>query len=187
MSQWQDNTRQNKTYKLEPYDPQWAKDFEELKLSLVPLFGNNLVDFHHIGSTSIPGMLAKAQIDVCAVVKSLQDVKLNRMKFEELGFEAKGDYVGQSEEYFTYTNNQGQRKYNVHTLQQGNPAIEGYLSFRDYLRQFSAKKEEYISIKEGLRRQYGENDYNSYDWKKGDLIKRLKSEALQWYRENLDK
>lgn len=183
MGQWQDSTRKNKNYRLEPYKPQWAKDFEELKSDLAPLFGNNLVDFHHIGSTSVPGMLAKAQIDVCVIVKDLQEVSKSRTKFEELGYIAKGDYVGQNEEYFTYTNDLGERKYNVHTLQQGNPAIEGYLSFRDFLRQFPAKMEEYISIKERLRDQYGENDYNSYDWKKGDLIKRLKSEALQWYRE----
>lgn len=183
MNQWQRGDRKNKSYKLEPYNPKWAEEFAVLKQQLTPLFGDNLVDFYHVGSTSVPGMLAKAQIDVCAVVKNLEFVKGNREKFIKLGYQAKGDYVGQNEEYFTYDENSS-RKYNVHTLQEGNPAIEGYLSFREYLRTFPGALKEYTSIKEELRNTYGEDDYNSYDWKKGDKIAKLKQEASIWYKKS---
>ena len=136
MGDWQRSNRKNKRYKLEPYSKQWVEDFAVLKNQISPLYGKNLLDFHHIGSTSVPGMLAKAQIDVCAVVADIEKVKDVRTAFEELGYEAKGDYVGQGEEYFTFTDADGQRKYNIHTLQQGDPAVEGYLSFRDYLTAF---------------------------------------------------
>lgn len=129
-------------------------------------------------------MLAKAQIDVCAVVKDLNKVKDVRDRFTELGYVAKGDYVGQNEEYFTYDDDSGERRYNIHTLQEGNPTIEGYVSFRDYLREHTSKRDEYVAIKEELKNKYGENDYNLYDWKKGDKIQHLKDEAKVWYRKN---
>lgn len=183
MSGWQRNDRKNKSYKLEPYNPAWAHEFRELKYKISPLYGENLIGFHHIGSTSVIGMLAKAQIDVCAVVKNLDKVKDLRDEFRMLGYEAKGDYVGQGEEYFTYTDSKGQRKYNIHTLQEGNDAIDGYLSFKEFLNAFPKALQEYVEIKESLRSQYGEDDYNSYDWKKGDRIEKLKSDALKWYKQ----
>lgn len=184
MSDWLSGNRKNKSYKLEPYNPEWADEFLALKSKISPLYGENLISFLHVGSTSVPGMLAKAQIDVCVVVKDLDKIKSIRKKFIELGYDAKGDYVGQNEEYFTYNDEYGERKYCVHTLQEGNPAIEGYLSFREYLKTFPAAMNEYIAVKEELRNTYGENDYNSYDWNKGDKIAHLKKAALDWYLAN---
>lgn len=181
MSDWQRGNRKNKSYKLEPYNPKWPEEFQSLKSKIAPIYGSNLVNFYHVGSTSVPGMLAKAQIDVCAVVRDLAKVKDIRDELIKLGYESKGDYVGQNEEYFTYDEG-GERKYNIHTLQESNPAIDGYLSFREYLKTFPEALNEYIQIKVSLRNKYGENDYNSYDWKKGDLIAKLKSDALAWYK-----
>ena len=183
MSDKSSKNRKNKSYRLEPYNPAWPEEFEKLKRQIAPMYGDNLVGFYHIGSTSVPGMLAKAQIDVCAIVKDLEKVKDVRHKFEALGYEAKGDYIGKGEEYFTFDNEEGERKYNIHTFQEDNPAIEEYFSFRDYLRTFPEAMNEYIAIKEELRDEYGENDYNSYDRNKGDRIQELKDKAMAWYRD----
>jgi GrpB-like predicted nucleotidyltransferase (UPF0157 family) len=182
MNEWQRASRKNKSYKLVPYNPAWAEEFLKLRSQIAPLYGDNLIGFEHIGSTAVPGMLAKAQIDVCVIVTDIENVTEIRPKFEALGYQAKGDYVGQQEEYFTFEDENGERKYNIHTLQAGNPAIEGYLSFRDYLRSNKKAMNQYIAVKEELRAAHGENDYNSYDWNKGDKIKDLKQEALHWYR-----
>jgi GrpB-like predicted nucleotidyltransferase (UPF0157 family) len=185
MNQWQRSNRKNRSYKLEPYNPEWPEEFKLLEPKIAPLYGDNLVHFYHVGSTSVPGMLAKPQIDVCAVVKSLEKVKEVRSKFIELGYAAKGDYVGTGEEYFSYDSEAGERKYNIHTLQVGNPAIEGYLSFKEYLKAFPAAMNEYIAIKNKLRSKYGEDDFNSYDRGKDALIAKLKKDALVWYHKNL--
>lgn len=184
MSNWKDPNRKNKSYTLFDYQPRWPDEFEELKALVAPLFGDNLIAFEHIGSTSVPGMLGKDQIDVCAIVKDLNKVKKVIPDFENLGFVAKGDYVGQNEEYFTYNQENGDRKFNIHTLETGNPEIDGYLSFREYLRANKDAKQEYIDIKEKLRTVYGEDDYNSYDWGKGDFIEPIKQRAREWYAKN---
>jgi GrpB-like predicted nucleotidyltransferase (UPF0157 family) len=181
MTDWRSSTRENKSYRLEPYNPEWPSDFLALQESISPLFGDNLIDIHHIGSTAVPGMLAKPQIDVCAVVKDLSKVTATRDRFVNLGFRALGDYVGQQEEYFTYVDEYQETRNHVHTLQEGNPEIHGYLAFRDYLRAFPAARARYISVKTGLMGQFGEHDYNSYTWGKPDRIADLKANALAWY------
>lgn len=183
MAELKRKNRKNKPHKLVPYRPEWAADFSKLKLWVSPLYGENLIDFQHIGSTSVPGMLANPIVDACAIVKNIDDVQKIRSKFVALGFEARGDYVGQGEEFFVFDEN-GKRKYNVHTLQADSPVVESYLSFRDYLRTQPDAAQEYIQIKKELRAEFGEQDYNSYDFNKGARIAHLKQEALKWYKKH---
>ncbi|MBP7767173.1 GrpB family protein [Candidatus Saccharibacteria bacterium] len=186
MSEQTRLNRKNGSYTLVAYDPKWVRKFEELKDQLAPVFGNNLVSIDHIGSTSIPGMLAKPTIDVCVVVNSIKQVTAMRSDFESLGYIARGDYVGQGEEYFVLNDDKGKRKYNIHTVQKDNPAIEKYLSFRDYLRVYPKNANHYREIKEKLLQEYGENDFNSYDYNKGDQIKDLQRAAIDWYRSKIN-
>lgn len=182
MSEPNINTRKNRSYSLVPYDPSWPLEFDKLNTELSPIFGDNLISFNHFGSTSIPGMIAKPTIDVCVEVKNLEEVKSMRSKFEALGYESWGDYVGTGEEYFTLNDSKGNRKYNVHTLQTGNQFIQHYIAFRDYLRTHPEKVAEYITIKEKLREEFGLEDYNSYNLTKAEKMEALKNEAKEWYK-----
>ncbi len=179
--------RKNRAYSLTAYNPSWPLEFEKLKTELAPLFGSNLIGFNHFGSTSIPGMLAKPSIDVCVEVKNLEEVKSTCSKLEALGYKSWGNYAGQGEEYFTLDDSSGQRKYNVHVLQTGNKFIESYIAFRDYLRANSRKVAEYIAIKETLRKEFGLDDYNSYNYTKSERMEALKQEALEWYKKQLQR
>lgn len=173
--------RKNRAYALMPYDPSWPVRFENLKAKISPLFGDNLVHIYHFGSTSIPGMIAKPTIDACVEVIDLEKVKTMRPELESLGYKSWGDYVGTGEEYFTLNDSAGNRIYNVHTLQTGNPFISQYIAFRDYLRTYPEKASEYIAIKESLREEFGLDDYNSYNETKSKMMETLKQEAKEWY------
>lgn len=175
------SNRKNRPYSLVGYDPGWALKFENLKTEVAPLFGANLISFNHFGSTSIPGMIAKPTIDVCVEVKSIDEVKANRSKLEALGYKAWGDYVDTGEEYFTLDDSSGQRRYNIHTLQTGNKFIQDYIAFRDYLRAHPKKVAEYIDIKKKLLKEFGPDDYNSYNLTKAERMDALKQEAMEWY------
>lgn len=50
--------------KLCPYDPARAQEFEREKLILQNIFGDPSVLIEHIGSTAVPGMIAKPIIDI---------------------------------------------------------------------------------------------------------------------------
>src|SRR4051812_17508579 len=93
-------TRQNRSYKLREYTPTWTTMFQDIKSKLVPIFGDNLVAIEHIGSTSVPGMLAKPQIDILVTTKNIEAVKAMYPQMISIGFTPRGDYIEQQEESF---------------------------------------------------------------------------------------
>ena len=52
-----------RTIEVKPYDASWISAFNQEAVALSHVFGDALVAIHHIGSTSIPGLVAKPIID----------------------------------------------------------------------------------------------------------------------------
>lgn len=177
-------TRTNRPYELYEYDDSWPERFEDLKNFLDDIFGDEAVAIEHVGSTSIPGMLAKPIVDAVVAVKDLKLVRNHYDDFLCRGYECKGNFTGQDEEYFTYTNKEGKRIYNVHVMQEDNTHIVEVLNFRDFMRSDPSATQEYRDIKLKLKDAFGTNDYNSYDTQKGVLMERLKVRAREWAKEN---
>lgn len=48
---------------VEPYDPNWPKEFDKEKQILTGVFGEKIISIEHIGSTSIQDLVAKPIID----------------------------------------------------------------------------------------------------------------------------
>ena len=55
---------QDRTYSVEPYNPEWITKFEATKRFLESVFGEQAIMIEHVGSTAIPNMKAKPVIDV---------------------------------------------------------------------------------------------------------------------------
>ena len=53
---------------LTKHNSTWAIDFSHEAERVRPAFGAVLLELHHIGSTAIPGILAKPIIDMLAIV-----------------------------------------------------------------------------------------------------------------------
>ena len=155
--------------------------FQDIKSKLIPIFGDNLVAVEHIGSTSVPGMLAKPQIDILVMVKNIEAVKAIYPQMVSIGFTPRGDYIEQQEESFLLTDSSGKRLYSIHTMQQDNPHATMYIVFRDYLRSHEAARKQYIAKKLQLHKLYGASDYNAYDFGKEELLRELKADARSWY------
>jgi GrpB-like predicted nucleotidyltransferase (UPF0157 family) len=170
----------HRLYKLQEYDSRWKKRFLAAAIKLKPVFGNNLVEMVHIGSTSIEGMAAKPQVDILAVVKNLDRVKDRYDAFKKAGFTALGrGYVANDDEYLVHDSPDGRRLVSVHTLQQGNPKIAEFKLFRDYLAKNKKERDLYIAVKKQLYSLYQDN-YEAYDIGKKDIIAAIKSRARQW-------
>ena len=59
-----------------PYNPDWPKQFEIEAEKIRGALEDNLIEVHHVGSTSIPGLAAKPRIDIIAEIKDLNKLKL---------------------------------------------------------------------------------------------------------------
>jgi GrpB-like predicted nucleotidyltransferase (UPF0157 family) len=170
----------HRPYELKEYDPAWKHVFLDATEKLKPIFGDNFVEIDHIGSTSIVGMVAKPQVDVLVVVKDLDAVAARHNALTEAGFTPRGrGYVTEDDEYLTQDSPDGKRLISVHTLQEGNPKIEEYKVFRDYLQENEADRNLYIATKRDLYSAH-ENSYAEYDSGKKGVINAIKSRAKQW-------
>ena len=53
------------------YDSQWPLLYEVEQEKIKAILRNDLVAIHHIGSTSVPGILAKPVIDIMVLVNDI--------------------------------------------------------------------------------------------------------------------
>lgn len=175
--------RTNRPYELCEYDPAWVEQFEVAKTELEPLFGNNLVTVEHIGSTSVPGMVAKPQVDVLVIVYDLDQVAEMYEKFRELGYEPRGrEYIGTGDEYVTKDSTDGRRLLSIHIYEDGHPQIAEYRELREYLTHNEAGRNKYNRLKKVLYEENPDN-YVAYDRGKDVTLQEIITEAKTWAKE----
>lgn len=152
------------------YDPQWPQQFETVAANIREILGDEVVEIHHIGSTSVPGLPAKRDIDVLLIVKSLEASRV----LEKQGFTFKGE-INVPLRYF-FSCNTSDRKVNLHVCEAGHGFINLNLSFRDWLRGHDDDRDEYGRLKIGLSKQQdaglkSEGSLNKYCLAKDSFIK----------------
>lgn len=65
------------------YNPLWADMFEAEAAAIKKILGENCIEVHHIGSTSVVGLAAKPIIDIMPIVYRLDDVDKAAIEFEK--------------------------------------------------------------------------------------------------------
>jgi GrpB-like predicted nucleotidyltransferase (UPF0157 family) len=141
------------------------------------VFGNTLIDIHHIGSTAVPGLSAKPIIDLMPIVRDIQTIDALQYSMEELGYEALGENGLPGRRYFQKGGNA--RTHHVHVYEKENPEITRHLLFRDYLRTHPAKASLYGDLKERLAHTFP-FDIEAYIKGKHLLVQQLEQEAWRW-------
>lgn len=156
-----------------PHDAAWQNAFlveaDQLQRTLEPA----LQALHHIGSTAIPGILAKPIIDMLAVAHSLDAIDQCSGGLEALGYQPMGAFGIEGRRYFRKSDAAGHRTHHLHVFEAGSPHIQRHLTFRDYLMAHPGKAAEYSGLKSQLEPE-------TYQDAKGPLIARLESEAIIW-------
>ena len=160
-----------------PYNEKWTKGFDEEKERLKRVFGPEMIAVHHIGSTSIPNMAAKPIIDMLIEVRSIEAVSQFDEQMKANGYMPKGENGIAGRRYFQKGGNK--RTHHVHLYEQGNPAIERHLLFRDYLRAHPSMAKEYAVLKKRLAAQHSDS-IKQYMQGKDEWIKAAEENAKRW-------
>ncbi|UTR16507.1 GrpB family protein [Salipaludibacillus sp. LMS25] len=166
---------------VKPFNENWSLLFEEESKKLSGIFGDQVIEVHHIGSTAVPGLRAKPIIDMMPVVKNIESVEAYNEDMMAIGYEPKGENGIQERRYFQKGGDN--RTHHVHVYQHGNNDIIRHLAFRDYLTAYPEKKKEYGDLKHELAKRYPYNIVAYMSGKEG-LIKEIEKHALQWYVKN---
>lgn len=163
------------------YDEKWNQMFKEEAAKLQTIFGNELVDIHHIGSTSVPCLKAKPIIDIMPVVRDINKVDKYNIFMQEIGYEPKGENGIPKRRYFQKGGEN--RTHHVHIYQTGSYEIKRHLAFRDYLVLHTDEMKKYADLKEELAKQFP-YDIESYIDGKNYFVKDIERKSLNWYEEN---
>jgi len=161
-----------------PYDPAWPQSFQTEANKLTPIFGENLKELHHIGSTSVSGLAAKPTIDILASVQDLAQVDALNPQLEVLGYQSKGENGIAGRRYFNKQAGED-HLFHLHVFQAGHPAIDTHLVFRDYLRTHPACCREYVALKRELAETYKFEPFR-YTEGKADFILKTIEAAKAW-------
>lgn len=133
------------TSSITAYDPAWPQRYEEEAARLTPIFGAALIGIHHVGSTAVPGLAAKPEIDVLVIVNRT-DVSDGCVKpLQDLGYRRGGD-LSQGHHFFK-RDKDGVRTHKIHVCLDGHPAIGDMLKFRDHLRSDETVRARYEALK----------------------------------------
>jgi GrpB-like predicted nucleotidyltransferase (UPF0157 family) len=134
----------------------------------------------HIGSTAVPGLVAKDTIDVMVVIDDLGIVLERAPALAVAGFDLRlGASVTKEDHLFLRRVVDGHRTHHVHALLPSSPEVSDYLLFRDYLRAHPAVATRYGEAKVRLATEHGD-DRMAYVTAKPIVVEPLLTDARAW-------
>lgn len=163
---------------LAPHDPAWSGVAEAESARLAQAVGGTLIAVHHIGSTAIPGILAKPVIDLMPVVRSLEELEARREAIETLGYLWRGEFGIPGRRYCVLERD-GRRLFHVHFYRDGNDHIATQLAFRDYLRAHRDEALAYEAAKQAAAATHPDNSL-AYNDHKSNWIRACQARAKAW-------
>jgi len=169
-----------------PPSPEWAILAATETARLKSALGDVLITVHHIGSTAIPGILAKPIVDLIPVVTDLESLDAHEDAVRALGYKWYGEFGLAGRRYCTLTDSvTGERKVQLHCYAEGAEGLPRHLAFRDYLRAHPAVAKEYEAEKVRAAALHPD-DTLAYNGAKNDWIKKTERDALAWKKERDD-
>ena len=160
------------------YRPEWPLAYEKEKERIQKILKENCLALWHIGSTSVPNLVAKPIIDILPVVRDLRLVDTKNADFEALGYECMGEFGLAGRRYFRKGGDE--RTHQIHIFaRESAHDIARHLAVRDYLRAFPQAAAAYGELKMRLAQQYPE-DIEGYCDGKDAFVKGLEQRALAW-------
>ncbi|MFB1082678.1 GrpB family protein [Jeotgalibacillus sp. JSM ZJ347] len=160
------------------YNHKWPMLFEEEAEKIRSIFKDELIDIHHIGSTSVPGLQAKPIIDMMPVLKEIAEADRLAGEMEKLGYEALGKYGLPGRRYFR--KGKEKRTHHVHMYDlSGQDEIDRHVAVRDYLMSHPEEALRYGNLKQQLAESYP-RDIEAYMNGKDQFVKNLERKAMKW-------
>jgi GrpB-like predicted nucleotidyltransferase (UPF0157 family) len=138
---------------IHPHSLQWKRTFEA-ESDHIHKQVTIEIDLIHIGSTAVPGLMAKDCIDILGVVSQFDDgFKLNE-SLAKMGYESRGEYGIEGRHYFVKYKPQ---KIHLHVFAVGNVNIEKHLLFVKTLEDSPDRIKEFNQLKLDLLNQFPDN------------------------------
>ncbi len=152
-----------------PYDPRWPSLFSEVQAELQPMLSDLAPVFHHVGSTSVPGLAAKPKIDLHAAFSDQRALLVAIERIKSLpAYTFHGDkYNDQS---WTFTSGKGSYGARLYLCTSDNTVLRDRIIFRNYLRAHPERAQAYAALKLRLMGE-ANDDWSYYTGGKTDFVR----------------
>ena len=167
----------NREIHVVAYSETWQVMFAKERSALQCALDKVLIRLDHIGSTSVPQLMAKPIIDILMEVASLTALDQLQAKFEALGYTAKGEFGITGRRF--YTKGGDQRSHHIHAFVSGDDNLFRHRAFRDYLQEHPVIRQQYGQLKE-QQALTCKHDSDLYQQGKNGFIQEHEAKALAW-------
>src|SRR6266487_1256133 len=158
---------------LVEYDPAWTKIFVREATRIKAALGERAMVVEHVGSTSVPGLIAKPIIDILLVVADSADEPSYVPALEAAGYVLRI----REPDWHQHRLFKGlDTNINLHVFTQGSEEIQRTLLLRDWLRTNEADRELYARTKRSLARRKWKYVQNYAD-AKSEVVKAILESA----------
>jgi GrpB-like predicted nucleotidyltransferase (UPF0157 family) len=156
-------------------DPSWAIRAAELGAELRTALGSDAVAVEHVGSTAVPGTVAKPILDLVVGLAGGADPDRVRVALESRGYEFRPEELDDAL-FFVLSEPHERRIAHVHVVVYGDPRWRGFLRVRDRLLADAAVRDAYAGLKRELAIRFP-HDRASYTAAKAAFIRSLLAPA----------
>ena len=158
------------------YRPEWHVIFEHEKAAILERCRPRVIEVHHVGSTSVPGLAAKPLLDIMPVVANPDDGEDAVKPMATLGYRYREDNGLPGRFYFDKIVD-GRTVVYAHMYPQDHSDVGKLVAFRDHLRTHQEATLAYERLKRELASKY-RDDRVSYTDAKGAFINEITAAAL---------
>ena len=157
--------------KLVPHQAAWDEEFLHCRSMLLEVWGDNVLDIQHVGSTAVPSICAKPILDVAVRLKSMAAMDVAALTAK--GYSYEGPHFG-SEEYqvFVLRKDGNISLHHIHCYGAAEPGFDELVGFRDYLNEHLHAAKEYERIKFNLAEKHA-SERHAYTKGKGEFIRSI--------------
>jgi GrpB-like predicted nucleotidyltransferase (UPF0157 family) len=132
---------------LRSYDPRWPQLFVREAQRIRRVLGDRVLRLEHVGSTAVPGLVAKPRIDVLLAVGDPANEPAYVPALEAAGYVLR---IREPDWHEHRLFNALDGDVNLHVFGPDSPEIERMLRFRDRLRSHAEDRERYATAKREL-------------------------------------
>lgn len=166
---------------VEKYKPEWPCRFEIIKAFLGEEVSRICRRIEHVGSTSIPGMVAKPIIDIIIVIEPerWEDIKAI---LEDKGYNYWGTQGIPEREVFRLKEDMVKYPppfHHLYVCPEHSPELKKETAFRDYLKSHPDDAERLSALKWSLAEEFNNDKYPYMDGKDA-MCKEITEKALRF-------
>ncbi len=158
------------TVRLVAHHPDWAVLAASACRDIQLAAGDLIAELQHVGSTSVPDLIAKPILDIAAGMQIPRAMSELIKRLTAIGYIYRGDDGSDGGYLFVKEIEPNVRTIHVHVVEHHGTQWRNYLLFRDLLRQEPDIRQQYAALKQELANQFPD-DRKSYTASKHEFIR----------------